>query len=213
MAPTASTVRNLGVTAAYLAAHPRGWRGVPEWLRDRKATPFALRKPWWPYPMIGHVSQQLTPGARVFEFGGGGSSLWLADHGADLTVVEHDESWAEQLAKALPASVKLVIQPAADTGRLASEGGPGFFDGYVTTIDDCADGELDLVIVDGRCRTECAEHAIPKVRRGGMLLLDDSDRKRYRKVPSMLRGWTEFTVRGLKPGASVPATTSVWRAP
>ena len=46
-------------------------------------------------------------------------------------------------------------------------------------ICDEPDASLDLVVVDGRARVECARRAMPKVKPGGLLLLDDTSRERY----------------------------------
>jgi hypothetical protein len=137
--------------------------------------------------------------------------MWLEDHGATLTVVEHDESWYKQLAEGLAPQTELVIKSAQETGGISSDVVGGFFDGYVAAIDDQSDESLDLVIVDGRARVECVRRAIGKVKPGGMLLLDDSDRDRYRPAVALLARWERHIFSGIKPGAPLPAQTSIWR--
>ncbi len=53
------------------------------------------------------------------------------------------------------------------------------FEKYVRSIDRFIDKSLDLVIIDGRARLSCITHALKKIRPGGYLMLDDSERERY----------------------------------
>lgn len=205
-------LRNAGAMATFLAAHPKQLVFARRWLRDLRQEPLHLRQPWWTYDIIGWVAEQLPQAPRVFEFGGGGSSLWLLDHGASLTVVEHHPDWASKLRTELPtAEVRHV--PPSRVGQITSVVEPGFFDEYVSTIDGYPDMTFDFVIVDGRARVDCVLHAIPKIRQGGLLLLDDSDRSRYQPAVEALSHWCQHTARGLKAASTSPATTSVWLKP
>lgn len=207
------TLRRLSLTGAHVVAHPGQLHTLRRWLRERRKGPLELRQPWWPYAMVDYVEQRLPQSARVFEYGGGGSSLWLADRGAVLTVVEHDPTWIDHLREVLPPSVELLTVGKSGRGRISSSVDPGFFDDYVAAVDTYRDEVFDLVIVDGRARVDCVKRAMPKVRRGGLLLLDDSDRARYQEARDVLGDWPRYRVRGLKASENVPATTSVWTRP
>lgn len=201
------------MTAAFLVAHPPEIARLPRWLRENKAATMTLRSPWWPYDAIAWVGAGLPARARVFEYGGGGSTLWLYDRGAEVTVAEHHDGWYRQLTGALPPSVRLLHVPARPDGTVTSAVEPGFFDAYAASVDGEPDGSLDLVIVDGRARVDCARRAAPKVKPGGLLLFDDTDRPRYAPAVRMLSGWERHVFTGLKPGQRFPAQTSVWRRP
>jgi hypothetical protein len=184
-------------------------------MAERKVQPITLRRPWWPYAATIWVEKHLPSAAHALEFGGGGSTLWLMDHGATVTVVEHEPGWARELA-AMGVKVALVT-PTSD-GEVRSGVEPGYFDSYVAVAEDFADGSLDLVIVDGRARVDCVRRAMAKVRPGGVLLLDDTDRQRYAPALKLLAGWRRHVFCGLKPGAlpldiARPAETSVWQRP
>ena len=202
-----------GRAVRYITRHPQELVRHPEWLRQRTAVTMTLRSPWWPYDAVAWMAAAIPCRTRVFEYGGGGSTLWLADRGAVVTVAEHDGPWHRQLADSLPCSVSLLFLPPETTGTVTSVAAPGFFDAYTAAIDSEPDGSLDLVIVDGRARVECARRAMPKVRPGGLLLLDDTDRARYRPAVDRLSGWERHVFTGLKPGQRWPAQTSVWRRP
>ena len=207
---TSEFLRNLAVTGSHLAAHPREWRRVPRWLHERKVTTLELRQPWWPYDMTDFVEAALPRNAKVFEYGGGGSSLWLCDHGVRLTVVEHHPAWSRELRNLLPNNVELIEAPPQHVGRIVSSVEDGHFDDYVQAIDNYPDNSFDLVIVDGRARGDCVVRARDKVRSGGYLLLDDSDRPRYQAARRAMSSWPAKSIRGLKIGSPVPATTTLW---
>lgn len=199
--------------AGVLAAHPRELARLPRWLRQRRAATMTLRSPWWPYAAAEWVASALPPQSRVFEYGGGGSTLWLEDRGATVAVAEHDDDWHRELAGQLASGTALLFRPPAATGSISSVAAPGYFDDYVAAIDGEPDSSLDLVIVDGRARVECARRAMSKVKPGGLLLLDDSNRARYRSAVERLSGWERHVFTGLKPGGGVPCQTSAWRRP
>ncbi len=141
--------------------------------------------PWWTFDAIDEVDAFLAhrPGARVFEWGSGASTVWLGKRAGEVISVEHDTAWAEQVARRIAAfdHVHLNIAAAADSGRIASSkfGFEGqYFDVYVAKI-DAFDGVFDLIVIDGRAREACLSRAISRLSPGGMILFDDFKRQRY----------------------------------
>lgn len=213
MSALTSTLRKTGSAALSVARQPSVLLDLGRWVRDRRKTTMELRRPWWPYRVAEAVSEGLPPGGAVFEFGGGGSTLWLYDKGAQVTVVEHHRGWYEELRAALPSPVTLVLVEPTTNGTIRGRKESGYFDEYVNTIADFADSSLDLVIVDGRARVACGMAAKSKVKPGGMLLLDDSNRPRYSQLVHSMADWHRKTYRGLKPGGGGVVETTIWRRP
>jgi hypothetical protein len=200
--------------AREMAGRPAYLAELPGWLITRGRSPMVARKPWWPAEAVRYVATELPVNGRVFEFGTGGSTLWLADLGARIVGVEHDREWYEQVSSHSPASARLVFAGPAPEGRVRSGSAAGAFDEYVRVIDSFDDAYFDLVILDGRVRVACGLAAMNKVADGGMLLLDDSDRARYRALSEALTGWRRVDLRGMKAGARVGLhQTTVWRKP
>lgn len=197
----------------FVARHPREIARLPRWFRERNAATITLRAPWWPYDAITWVASALPARPRVFEYGGGGSTLWLEDRSATVTVVEHDGQWQKRLAAQLSPTATLLFRPPTAAGTIPSAAASGYFDHYVAAIDEQLDDSLDLVIVDGRARVACVRRALPKVKPGGLLVLDDTDRARYRIAAEMLSGWERHVFVGLKAGQHFPAETSAWKRP
>jgi len=87
---------------------------LPRWIADAKVRkePLTYRQPWWNYRAIAYVEARLSAGDRVFEYGGGASSLWLLDRGVQLTTIEDNEQWLRGLHTILPqADVRFMPTP------------------------------------------------------------------------------------------------------
>jgi hypothetical protein len=97
-----------------------------------------------------------------FEWGSGNGTLWLLKRSKMLTSVEHHRAWADTVRKKLErAGVH-----NADY-RYVEESN------YVEVIDEFPDGHFDYVIVDGLYRDTAAAKSIPKIRSGGLLVVDN----------------------------------------
>jgi hypothetical protein len=108
----------------------------------------------------------------ALEWGSGRSTRWIAAHVGQLTSVEHDRAWYDDVTKELAqtgiTNVKYEYRsgpPESDDARATD---------YVRIADSFAAGSLDFVLVDGSARDYCAESALDKVKVGGVLVVDDS---------------------------------------
>lgn len=117
------------------------------------------------------LRERIHRGARVFEYGSGGSSLFFSRLVDQVISIEHDRFWHEKVVKALqrrdinncdcrylPALEEAVV---GEKGACSSIGFfqqqlPGHsFKGYVLAITDYPEDFFDLVVVDGRARNAC----------------------------------------------------------
>lgn len=199
--------------SASLAKEPRLLASLPQWLRDSTSPLGDPRVPWWPAGVADVVSEGLPKGAEVFEFGGGGSTHWLIAQGAKVTTVENDVAWFTRINSDLQARARIILCEARTAGNIRSQVDGRYYDAYVAAIDSFDDDSFDLVIVDGRARLECCQAAFPKVKPGGRLLLDDSQRPRYSAAAELFAGWQRVDVRGLKRRETAVVQTSIWTKP
>lgn len=178
----------------------------------------ALDVPWWTYDAIDKVEAFLAgrPKARVFEWGSGASSIWLAKRAGQVTSVEHDAEWFPIVQNRLKAHTNHVLllvtadaKPSADP-RYGSdkEGYAGqSFEAYCRAIDE-GEALYDLIIVDGRARPACYHHALQRLRPGGMIVFDNTNRARYRRAIDA-SGAPAHHYRGLAPSLPYPDCTSL----
>lgn len=183
-----------------------------------------LDLPWWTYPATAQVEAFLADrdgNARVFEYGAGASTVWLAKRAGEVHAVDHDPAFVHLLRPQLAAfdRVRLRWVPAtertAKSTAVSDRAGHEHLDfgAYVAAIDE-AGGAFDLIVVDGRARPSCLERAVPHLAPGGVMVFDNAGRARYRSAieasglsVDVKRGWApslpyrEATALLRKPGA------------
>ena len=180
----------------------------------------ALDVPWWTYNAIAAVTSWLAERGgspvRVFEYGSGASTLWLARRVAEVHSVEHHPQFGEMMARELEAfdHVTLrVIEPTRSRHPVVSsakEGHQGLdFADYVDAIDSVS-GDFHLVVVDGRAREACLRAAQARLAPGGIVVFDNSRRRRYRQA-IRASGLLERRLVGLTPTLPYPEQTSLLR--
>ena len=203
---TAPMVRNqarlAARSAARLARHPGEGRELGRLVATRGRGTMDLRLPWLPFRLIDELSGTIGAGARVLEYGGGGSTLWFLDRGATVVTVEHHAELAERLRR----------QVDSDRWTLLQRGPENDYADYVAAIDDFPDEHFDVVLVDGRERARCALRSVAKIKPGGLLIVDDVDRERYAGALEQVPYPREDVV-GFAPAKPTLAYTAVMRRP
>jgi len=211
------------------------WTGILGWLERRRSrhalwirSQFSiydsadlakLDLPWWTFRAIDEVEGYLgSKGgrARVFEYGAGASTIWLAKRCAEVYTVEHDAQFAASMQShfALHRNVRVAVVPDTAAAGLADEARSrrtGFenraFGDYVRAI-DAVPGMFDLVVVDGRARNACFKRAMERLAPDGVILFDNSDRSEYRAA-LLSSGLHERIFRGAAPALPIPSQTSL----
>lgn len=179
-----------------------------------------LDVPWWTYAAITEVGAWLDARPhpiRVFEYGSGASTIWLSRRADEVHSVEHHRGFGEMMQAELAdpqryAKVSLrIVDPVPSEHPVVGsqkEGHQGLdFAAYVDAIDDVP-GAFDLVVVDGRAREACLLKAKERLAPGGIVVFDNSRRKRYREAIAA-SGMRERVFRGLTPTLPYPEQTSV----
>jgi hypothetical protein len=187
--------------------------------------------PWMTFNAIRFIDRKLSKNMRVFEYGSGGSTLFFCRRAQYVISVEHDRSWYELVKTRLekknitnwegtliePEFAGHASQSIADPLEYGTDD-PELtqyrFKNYASSIDSFPDRSFDWIIVDGRSRPSCMQHAMPKLKPGGYLLLDNSDRDYYlRHLAKQLSA--EFTVvcdqAGPVPFMEEFSRTTIWQ--
>lgn len=161
-------------------------------------------QPWITFDAISFLQNVVTHQAKVFEFGGGGSTLFFVKRAGEVITVEHDKEWFKILTGIIeeqkrsnwigsyiePQQGDFVPQPdKSNPDHYSSSDIKSkrfHFKNYASAIDAYADNYFDFVLVDGRSRPSCIKHSLPKIKLGGYLVLDNSERDYYLSATKQL---------------------------
>lgn len=179
-----------------------------------------LDTPWWTYGAISAVQDHLSRlegRARVFEYGSGASTVWLANRAAEVWTVEHDAAFAgvmrdtfvrtgvQDAVHLLEVAAVPMAEPRTRSGR-KGEDAVDYTD-YSRAIEQ-AGGVFDLVVVDGRARVACLQAALPFLAPGALVVFDDAQRPRY-QAGIEGSGLRVRRIRGWVPSLPYPRQTAV----
>jgi predicted O-methyltransferase YrrM len=146
----------------------------------------ALDLAWWNFKTIKRVEKFLAnkKNAEVFEYGSGASTIWLSKRAGRVVSVESDGEFYQQVHDYTrdKQNVKLILrEPSQQDSATFGSKKQGFenlnFETFVKEIEQHKD--FDLIIIDGRAREICLDYALKHLRPQGMILFDDTSRKRY----------------------------------
>ena len=127
--------------------------------------------PWLTPAAVDLLRSLLRPADRGLEFGSGRSTIWFAKRVNALTSVEHDERWHASVSARLKAkgldNVDYVLAPAGQPMERGAESA------YARTALAFPDESLNFALIDGRYRDYSAKFTLPKIKPGGMLIIDN----------------------------------------
>jgi predicted O-methyltransferase YrrM len=118
--------------------------------------------PWISYRARRLLNRAIQKEWRIVEFGSGGSTLWFAQRAGFVHSIESDAQWYAIVAVRLEGlrNVRYELRPLRNYADLS----------------EYENRSLDLVLVDGAERAACAKSAVAKVKSGGLIYLDNSDK-------------------------------------
>ena len=140
-----------------------------------KQTPLDLMKPWFSYAAIDFLEKNLRPEMSVCEYGSGGSTIFFAKRIKSVFSIEDNSMWHQLVSERLK---KLDIHNAEMVLFPFNFKNPAGFEksAYMNAVPD---RPFDIYVIDGseewdQVRPICFKHVEPRVRPGGMIIVDDS---------------------------------------
>lgn len=180
---------------------PRIWRAFNNYFHWRKGlslplSPLQVGIPRLNFNAADFILQKMSPLEQIAEYGSGGSTLFFLRQNCLVVTVEHDPGWFR--------AVELAVRAEGHQGRwtglhetpfvipgspnhdyenpdsyFSSESRNLNYRSYASALDRFPDAFFDLVLVDGRARPSCIKHAVAKVKLGGFLVVDNTERSYY----------------------------------
>jgi hypothetical protein len=178
---------------------PRYLAQLPLWRRQ----PADLELPWLSYGAIDFLKNYLRPSHRVFEYGSGGSTFFLARRTAQVLSMENHPEWhrvvTTLLAQRHVTNAAVELHPLADDALATFERSP-----FSQRIRQRA---WDVVVVDCYCghgaarygllRPAALQAAFEQTAVGGLVVLDDS--WMFQELLVARPGWRVTDFRGCGP--------------
>lgn len=209
------------LTQAVLA-EPANLRWISHWLRHRRDTPMDLQQPWITFLATEWLAARIGPSCSVLEYGSGGSTLFFAKLCGSVLAVEHDTCWAASMRPALATHgdrVHLRVVPPRLANSLPIIPSLRYpnpladFSDYVAVAHEFPDHSFDVISIDGRARCACIAACRSKIKPGGWLMLDNSERLDYSSAFNLLADWVRHDFFGLGLVNIEPWRTTLWQAP
>ena len=181
------------------------------WLSDRlfKLSPIKASLPWMPYSTILKLHSVISKDFNILETGCGGSSLFFLQRCKTLTSLEHDKKWILALENKISTPNyknrwSIVLR---DLKTETLNNSP-----YLDFLTTQKDESFDLISIDGRLRNESLKIASYKVKRGGFILLDNSDRIEYKQGIEFINslGWSRQDLNGFCYSLEWDSRSTIW---
>jgi len=173
-----------------------------------------LEVPWIPYLAKEWLDLIVNHRMSVFEWGSGGSTIYFNHRVKHLVTIEHESTWHAIVKNQVDSDYRLIEPDTFDDPHYGTEY-PKLrgktFKTYAHAIDTFDDQSFDLISIDGFSRVRCAEQAAGKVKSGGWILLDNSERSRYASIYDLFRFWPRIEFYGPGPICTHDWKLTAWR--
>lgn len=158
-------------------------------------------RPWWCEAAANLVRERICnlKGLNVFEWGSGNSTLFWERYADKVISIEHDKSWCERM--------KLQISRQTEIKYYELEYGKDYCNAICNEEDT-----FDIILIDGRDRVRCAKNCICRLRKNGVVIWDDTERKYYDEGILFLKGkgFKQLELTGIMPGGLAKHHTSIF---
>lgn len=129
-------------------------------------------KPWLTPDANQILSKFITKEKIGFEFGSGRSTIWFASKASRIISVEINEEWYTLVKNNIKDKSLLNIDYFLIPGSNKENPELSL---YPKKILEYPDDFFDFVLVDSIHRLQCAKNALPKIKKGGLLIIDNMD--------------------------------------
>jgi hypothetical protein len=184
----------------------------------------SLEIPWINFRAARYLESILQTGMSVFEWGSGSSTFFLCKHAVNMISIEHDEKYFEVVKAALfkkgyQLDYRLILpEPEQEYAKMGwgnryHSTNENFKDSvfykYACAVNEFPDDHFDVILIDGRSRISCFQNAVQKIKKGGVIVFDNTDIADYEALFDLMpKGWGVKTISGPIPSNIYPIISS-----
>jgi hypothetical protein len=182
---------------------------------------------WINFASLKFLETYLRRDNKVFEYGGGGSTLFFIKHAGFVATVENDQQWFQTLKERIeslsvnswegffqegeevaPDPNRRTYQPEDYLSNMKGQENLNY-EKYAKMICRYPAEYFDVVLVDGRARPSCIAESFPYLKKGGYLVVDNMERSYYHNVINhSYRNLMEVIIEGFYPTPYHPDFTN-----
>ncbi len=162
--------------------------------------------PWLSPTSVRFLRKYLTKEMVGCEFGSGISTLFIAPKVKHLISIEHNQDWYFSISNKLKTlgisnvDYRFIERESKNQDKINDELFAQFnfqsrtdYNDYSRSIDNLKDESLDFIIIDGRARPECLFYSLCKLKQNAVIILDNSERNRYKIIFEILKHYPCYT--------------------
>lgn len=180
------------------------------------------KRPWTSPASILFFDKNLNNKMNGLEYGSGRSTFYFAKKLKHLVSIEHHEKWFnsvnEELTENKIDNVDYFLIPKENfplnednkdiyLNEFNEYESKEAYYNYYNKVNEYPDDYFDFILIDGRARVRCGINAIKKLKSGGIFVLDNSERSRYKQLFIELENWPNVnTTNGF-------TNTTIWVKP
>jgi predicted O-methyltransferase YrrM len=161
--------------------------------------------PWMTYKAISYLKDFVKKDQEIFEFGSGASTLFFARNCKNVTSIETNKRWKSIIEERLKENNLTNSQINLMEDGLENENYENFLLRHCEEHSDVANQrkkQFDIIIIDSIKRYKCSTNILSSLKKGGIIILDDSERKNYKKIFDYYQeqGLKRKDFEGISPG-------------
>ena len=156
-----------------------------------------IYKPWIHENVIKMLEEKINKDTKILEFGSGYSTLFFQNLANNLTSIEHNDYWYNKIKPLINDKTNYILKSINYISKPCID--KKFYN--CDTIEELlnkniSDEYYDIIMIDGIHRVNCAFGSYKKLKKGGILILDDTNRidkptsdGSYKPIQDLLKDW------------------------
>lgn len=163
----------------------------------------SIFKPWIHDNVVKFLENNINKDTKILEFGSGYSTIFFQNYTDNLISIEHNKKWYDKIKQSLNNKVTYILKEIDYISKPCLD--KKFYDS--NNINELLnfivpENYFDIIFVDGIHRVNCVEGTYKYLKKGGILILDDSNRidnpcsdGSYKPVENLLQTWKQIKHR------------------